>query len=88
MIKFLYNLPKNIAIAMVMAYQATLSPDHSWLKARFPHGYCKFYPSCSEYSKQAFIAHGFVKGFYLSLKRIIKCHPWAESKVDTVPEKF
>jgi len=88
MIKFFYNLPKNTALAVIRAYQFLLSPDHSWLKVKFPHGYCRFYPSCSEYAKQSFMRFGFIKGSYLSTKRIIKCHPWAEPKVDLVPEKF
>ncbi len=37
---------------------------------------CRFYPTCSEYSKQAIIKYGVIKGLFLSLKRISKCHPF------------
>ncbi|MCK4798997.1 MAG: membrane protein insertion efficiency factor YidD [Spirochaetes bacterium] len=37
---------------------------------------CKFYPSCSEYSKQAFIKYNFLKAFFLSIYRILRCNPW------------
>lgn len=37
---------------------------------------CRFYPTCSEYSKQAIKRYGALKGTYLSIKRIIKCHPF------------
>jgi putative membrane protein insertion efficiency factor len=49
---------------------------------------CRFYPSCSSYSIEALNMHGIVKGIYLSLKRILKCHPFHEGGVDPVPEKF
>ena len=46
---------------------------------------CKFYPTCSEYSLQAFEKHGFFKGFYLTIKRIGKCHPWHPYEIDQIP---
>lgn len=46
---------------------------------------CKFYPTCSEYSLQAFNKYGVIKGFYLTFLRIIKCHPWHEHEIDLVP---
>jgi len=79
------DLPKQLSIGLINLYQLLLSPDHSWLKAKFPHGYCKFYPSCSQYSKEAIIKFGFFKGWYLGAKRIVRCHPWAEPKVDLIP---
>ncbi len=45
---------------------------------------CVFYPSCSEYSKQAFIKYGFFKGFYLSLVRVLLCHPWQKNHIDVL----
>jgi len=84
--KQLINLPKNIIVMLINVYQFLLSPDHSWLRARFPYGYCRHYPSCSQYSKEAVIKFGLIKGLYLSLKRLSKCHPWAEPSVDLVPK--
>lgn len=45
---------------------------------------CKFYPSCSEYMKQAIIKYGIVKGFFLGIKRIIKCNPFSKGGYDPV----
>jgi len=87
-LNFIYNLPKELAVLAIKAYQLLLSPDHSWLKARYPYGYCRHFPSCSEYAKQSIIKFGFLKGLALALNRLRKCHPWAESKFDPVPKTF
>ena len=49
---------------------------------------CRYHPTCSTYAIQALQKHGIVKGGYLSAKRIIRCHPYAEGGYDPVPEKF
>lgn len=46
---------------------------------------CRFTPSCSEYAKQALLKHGPVKGLYLAIRRILRCHPWGGSGYDPVP---
>ena len=46
---------------------------------------CRFEPSCSRYTEQAIMKHGIVKGSYLSMMRIVKCHPWGGSGEDPVP---
>ncbi|HRI22430.1 MAG TPA: membrane protein insertion efficiency factor YidD [Panacibacter sp.] len=46
---------------------------------------CRFTPTCSQYSLQAFKKYGVFKGFWLSVKRISKCHPWGGSGYDPVP---
>ena len=48
---------------------------------------CRFYPSCSHYSYDALIEHGIFRGSYLSIKRILKCHPYHPGGIDPVPEK-
>ncbi|MCP4750988.1 MAG: membrane protein insertion efficiency factor YidD [Proteobacteria bacterium] len=47
---------------------------------------CIYWPSCSEYSKQAFRKHGFFWGIYLTVFRLIRCHPFHQGGVDEVPE--
>ncbi len=49
---------------------------------------CRFYPSCSSYSVEALQSHGAIIGSYLTLKRLLKCHPFNEGGIDNVPEKF
>ncbi len=46
---------------------------------------CVFYPTCSEYSKQALEKYGFFRGTYLGFRRIIRCHPYTTPKIDNVP---
>jgi hypothetical protein len=49
---------------------------------------CRFYPSCSSYSLEALQRHGAIIGSYLTLKRLLKCHPFHQGGIDPVPEKF
>jgi len=46
---------------------------------------CRFYPTCSEYALEALERHGALKGSYLTMKRIVKCHPFHPGGVDHVP---
>ena len=64
-------------ILFIRAYQLVVSP---WLGPK-----CRFTPTCSEYSLQAFRKYGPVKGFWLSVNRVRKCHPWGSSGYDPVP---
>ncbi len=45
---------------------------------------CVFYPSCSEYTKQAILKYGLFKGSYLGFLRILRCHPWQKNHIDPV----
>ena len=47
---------------------------------------CRFAPSCSEYAHQALERHGLVKGLWLTIKRLCRCHPWGGDGFDPVPE--
>ncbi len=49
---------------------------------------CRFYPSCSCYAMDAIKLHGVLRGCYLTLKRILRCHPWCQGGFDPVPEKI
>ncbi|MFV0430645.1 MAG: membrane protein insertion efficiency factor YidD [Alphaproteobacteria bacterium] len=48
---------------------------------------CRFLPTCSAYATEALKTHGLFKGGWLSLRRILKCHPWGASGYDPVPSK-
>lgn len=64
----------NFLVKMVVFYQKYISP--------YKKPSCVFYPSCSEYTKQAIIKYGTIKGIIKGGKRILRCHPWQENKVD------
>ncbi len=48
---------------------------------------CRFHPTCSEYTKEAIELHGLLRGSWLSLKRLSKCHPFGPSGLDRVPPR-
>lgn len=74
----------NALITLISLYQKTLSPDHGWLRARFPHGACRFRPTCSEYAKDALRIHGAIRGSGLALRRIGRCHPGSAGGYDPI----
>lgn len=69
-------------LAIIKIYQKTFSPDHGLLRHLFPHGYCRFYPSCSEYGYQAIKKYGIIKGAIKAIWRIIRCNPWSDGGED------
>lgn len=74
---------RRLAVSLINLYQKTLSPDHGPLKVF--GGTCRFYPSCSEYTKQAVESFGVIKGVYLGIRRIGRCHPWSAGGYDPIP---
>ncbi|MBY6190832.1 membrane protein insertion efficiency factor YidD [Microbulbifer agarilyticus] len=66
-----------LAIRLIKLYRLIASP---WVGNQ-----CRFYPTCSCYAEEAFKTHGFCKGGYLTLRRLIKCHPWHPGGFDYVP---
>lgn len=70
---------RYLAIGLIRFYQVLLSPLLG------PH--CRFYPSCSQYSLEAFRRFGFIKGAYLTVRRLLKCHPLHPGGFDYVPER-
>jgi putative membrane protein insertion efficiency factor len=71
-------LPRNVCVAILVAYRAVVSPLYGDV--------CRYYPSCSSYALQAIQQHGVVRGIWLGARRILRCHPWAAGGVDDIPE--
>jgi putative membrane protein insertion efficiency factor len=68
---------RRLALVFVRAYQLLLSP--------FTGGACRFQPSCSAYALEAIETHGAVRGLWLSLRRVARCHPLGAAGFDPVP---
>ncbi|OGE80109.1 MAG: hypothetical protein A2660_00575 [Candidatus Doudnabacteria bacterium RIFCSPHIGHO2_01_FULL_45_18] len=66
---------------LVLIYQKTFSPDHGLARGLFPYGYCKFYPSCSEYARLVLASQG-VMGLPKIFKRLLSCRPGQSPAVD------
>lgn len=68
---------KKICILLLKGYKKIISPILNFFGI-----HCKFYPSCSEYMLQAIEKYGCVKGIFIGIKRILKCHPFAKGGYD------
>lgn len=82
---FLANIShflSKLSIKIIEIYQKTVSPNHSFIGQFFPKMGCKYYPSCSEYTKQAIKQYGVVKGGGLGVARILKCNPTSRGGFD------
>jgi putative membrane protein insertion efficiency factor len=68
----------GILLGLIRGYQLLISP---WLGE-----HCRFYPTCSVYAAEAIRKHGVVKGVWLGMRRLMRCHPFHSGGVDLVPE--
>jgi putative membrane protein insertion efficiency factor len=60
---------KSILFGLISFYRAAISP--------YLGGHCRFRPSCSEYTRTALEVHGIIKGLWLGIRRLLKCHPYS-----------
>lgn len=75
----LLKIPSLLLISLVNGYRYLVSP---YIPSR-----CRYYPTCSSYAHEALLKYGAIKGSWLSIKRLARCHPWGDSGYDPVPEK-
>ncbi len=73
---------KLLVLYLIKFYQKFLSPDQSFYSKYLPFRFCRFYPSCSEYSYQAIKKYGLLKGGLLSIYRILRCNPFSKGGID------
>jgi putative membrane protein insertion efficiency factor len=73
------NPAQRLLIALIRIYQLALSP--------FIGNQCRFTPTCSQYAREAVEKHGAIKGTWMAIRRIGRCHPWHAGGHDPVPPK-
>jgi hypothetical protein len=71
------DIPKRAALAVIRLYQLTLSP--------FIGRQCRFHPTCSHYAAEAIANFGVLRGSWLALRRLLRCHPFHPGGFDPVP---
>lgn len=72
-----WNPVSSALLGLIKVYRYGISP--------FLGRNCRFYPTCSEYAMEAVDKHGALRGGWLALKRVSRCHPWNPGGVDLVP---
>lgn len=70
---------RYLALGLIKLYRYLISP--------FIAPACRFTPTCSEYAEEAFARYGFIKGMYLTVCRLFKCHPFHSGGFDPVPDR-
>ena len=75
--RYLRSVPKRVLLWMIRFYRVSISPMHP--------ACCRFTPTCSQYALEAVEKYGALKGGYLALRRILRCHPFHKGGYDPVP---
>jgi hypothetical protein len=72
-------MTKKILLGLIICYRYAISP--------YLGNHCRFYPTCSAYTQEAIEQYGVLKGLWLGLKRILRCHPFNGGGYDPVPKR-
>jgi len=80
LIRLIVQLPARAATGLLWVYRYAISP---MIGPR-----CRFHPSCSAYGIEAFGRFGFLRGLWLTARRLVRCHPWHDGGVDPLPATF
>jgi len=70
---------KYLLIGLLRAYRFAISPLYGQV--------CRYHPSCSAYALEAVTVHGSIRGSWLAVRRVARCHPWAAGGYDPVPPR-
>jgi putative membrane protein insertion efficiency factor len=70
---------KYVLIALLRGYRAVISPLYGQV--------CRYHPTCSAYALEAVETHGALRGTWLAVRRVARCHPWAAGGLDPVPPR-
>lgn len=73
-LKLFYFFPRKLEVFLILAYKKYISPSLG--------KHCKYYPNCSEYTRQAVDKYGIIKGNLLGIVRILKCNPFSKGGID------
>lgn len=82
MLQRLLRLPRIPVLWLIKLYQKTFSPDHGVFKVLFPYGYCKFKPSCSDYTYKSVEKYGVLIGLPKGIFRVARCNPCSKGGID------
>jgi hypothetical protein len=86
-VRLVLRIPRLAVLKTIRFYQRIFSPDHGPLRALYPHGFCRFYPTCSAYTYEAVERWGIIRGLALGAWRILRCTPWSKGGIDLVPKR-
>jgi len=87
MIKYIHAITSIVGTLAITVLILLIKGYKIFISSLLPAS-CRYYPTCSSYAIEALRKHGFLKGFYLSSKRIISCNPYSDGGYDPVPETF
>lgn len=73
------NPAQHLLVGLIRVYQVALSP--------FVGNQCRFTPTCSQYAREAVEQHGALKGSWMAIRRVSRCHPWHPGGHDPVPPR-
>jgi len=76
--------PRYLVVKILKVYQKTLSFDHGVFKFLYPHGFCRFRPTCSDYAIEAISKYGIFKGGVKTGWRVLRCNPFSAGGNDPV----
>ena len=74
-----YLAMKHLLIGFIRAWRFAISPLYGQV--------CRYHPSCSAYALEAVTEHGSIRGSWLAVRRLARCHPWAAGGYDPVPHR-